>query len=237
MGSEKTLNILITGASRGIGLEMVKQYASGDASRIHACCRDPRRAQDLQRIASGTGDRVVIHALDVTDSDRIDALAKELSGEAIDLLMNNAGVYGGRSDGLEPVDGARWIDVLRVNTIAPIKMASAFLGHVEASRRKIIAAVSSKMGSIDDNSSGGYYAYRSSKAALNMAMRNLAIELRGRGIICVSLNPGWVRTDMGGASAPLSVEESVKRLRRVLHAVTAADSGMFLDNDGSHIPW
>ena len=237
MTTEKLLNILITGANRGIGLEMVRQYAASGVPRVHACCRAPQRASELRRVEGDAGGRVVIHQLDVVDTRQIEALAQELSSEAIDLLVNNAGVYGGPDDGLAHVSEAAWLDVLRVNTVAPLKVSSAFLPQVAASRRRIIASVSSKMGSLDDNTSGGYYAYRSSKAALNMVMKNLSIELRDRGITCVSLNPGWVRTDMGGSAAPLSPEQSVRGLRKVLDAVTLDDSGKFFSHDGAEVAW
>src|SRR5262249_21370280 len=140
---------------------------------VHAACREPSRAEHLQRMAAGAGDHIVVHRLDVTDAGQIDALARDLGREPIDLLVNNACVYVPGESGLGHVDAARWLEVLRVNTIAPFMVTSALLPNIAASRRKIVAAVSSMMGSIEDNTSGGSYAYRSSKAALNMVIRSL----------------------------------------------------------------
>lgn len=228
--------ILITGANRGIGLELARQYAS-DGWRVHACCREPERADALRLLHGASGGPVAIHRLDVTDGARIRELAAELHDHPIDILLNNAGVHGAHGESLGSLPESDWLEVLRVNTIAPFRMAEAFVEQVAASERKIIAAISSKMGSIDDNTSGGRYAYRSSKAAVNMVMKSLAVDLRVRGIIAVALNPGWVRTRMGGAGAPLSVERSAAGIRAVLDQVTPARSGLFLNHDGSVIPW
>jgi NAD(P)-dependent dehydrogenase (short-subunit alcohol dehydrogenase family) len=230
-------SVLITGASRGIGLEMVRQYGEDGNWRVYACCRRPRAAEALNRFAKTFHERVSVHSLDVTDQGHIDALAKELHGQRLDLLINNAGVYGSQGSRLGHVDPRAWIEVLKVNTIAPLKVAEAFAGHVGRSSRKVIATISSRMGSIADNTSGGAYAYRTSKAAVNMVMKNLALELHDRGITCVTLNPGWVRTDMGTQHAPLSVEESVHGMRTVLASVRLKDSGRWLNHDGTDIPW
>ncbi len=228
--------ILITGAGRGIGLEMARQYAL-DGWRVMAACRRPEAADSLGRLSREAGGRVSVHRLEVTDGGQIAALARELAGRPIDLLVNNAGVYGSRDDSFGKVDDATWIEVLRVNTIAPLRMAEAFVEHVAGSRRKVIATVSSRMGSLDDNRSGGFYAYRTAKAAANMVTKNLSVDLRDRGIACVVLHPGWVRTDMGGPGAPLGVEESVRGLKLVLDRVGPEDSGKFLGHDGAEVPW
>ncbi|HEY3175426.1 MAG TPA: SDR family oxidoreductase [Candidatus Polarisedimenticolia bacterium] len=228
--------VLVTGANRGIGLELARQYAT-DGWRVHACCREPGSARELDLLQRASGGRVIPHRLDVTDAARIHALAAQLAGQPIDILLNNAGVYGTQGESFGNLAESDWIEVLRVNTLAPFRMAEAFVEHVAASGMKLFATISSKMGSIDDNTSGGRYAYRSSKAAVNMVTRSLAVDLRGRGITAVVLNPGWVRTRMGGAGAPLAVEESVGRIRAVLDRVTPAQSGQFLDHDGSVIPW
>lgn len=231
------LTMLITGASRGIGLEMTRQFAADGGWRVHACCRAPGKAGDLKGLAAESGGLITVHDLDVTDTPAIGRLAAELKGQPIDLLVNNAGIYDSRQPALQDVDETSWMDVLRTNTIAPLKMAAAFLPHVAASRRKIIASISSGLGSIQDNTSGGYYSYRTSKAALNMVMKGLSVELAGRGIVCVALSPGWVRTDMGGASAPLSPRQSVTGLRKVIEGLTPADSGAFIGHDGSRLAW
>lgn len=231
-----TDSVLVTGASRGIGLEFARQYAL-DGWRVYACCRNPARALRLKDLAAESRGRVRILELDMRDVDRILAVAKELQGEAIDVLINNAGLYGPRHEPFGSISLDTWLDVLRVNTIAPLKMAEAFVEHVGSSRKRIIASVTSLMGSIEDNISGGYYAYRTSKTALNMVNKSLSVDLRPRGITCVVLNPGWVRTDMGGSSAPTSVEESVSGMRSVIGRLEAGDSGGFFHFDGEPLPW
>ncbi|HET9481688.1 MAG TPA: SDR family oxidoreductase, partial [Candidatus Polarisedimenticolia bacterium] len=205
--------------------------------RVHAARRTPRADDPISRLDSQKAGSIAVHTLDVTDSAAIAALARELSGEPIDTLLNNAGVYEDRDTAFGAADPEAWVRVLRVNTIAPLKMAEAFVEHVASSRRRLIATISSRMGSIEDNGSGGYYLYRSSKAAANMVVRSLSRDLKPRGIVCVALSPGWVRTDMGGPSAPLSVEQSVTGLRRVMDRLTPADTGRFLEHDGAEVPW
>jgi NAD(P)-dependent dehydrogenase (short-subunit alcohol dehydrogenase family) len=228
--------VLITGANRGIGLELATQYAS-DGWRVLACCREPERAEKLQKVRERNAGGVTIHTLDVTDSDRIRALARELEGEAIDILFNNAGARGGDHQSLRDVDIDAWLQTLRVNTIAPLKMAESFLMHVAHSQRRIIATMGSTMGSIAENTSGGQYIYRSAKAAVHMVGRSLAMDLRSRGIISVLLHPGWVKTDMGGPDAPISPDESAAGLRRVLAGLRLEDSGRFFDFQGREHAW
>lgn len=228
--------ILITGANRGLGLEFARQYTA-DGWRVLACCRQPDRATELQQIAANTPDRVQVHALDVSDLTRVDELAKELSGTPIDVLLNNAGVYGPTKVTLGSVDYEAWKDVFLVNTLAPCKLTEALLENVAGSQRKLVACVSSQMGSIASNTEGRHYLYRSTKAALNMVVKSLAVDLADRRITLVTLHPGWVKTDMGGAEADLTPEESVRSVRKVLDNITFADSGKFLNYDGSPIPW
>ncbi|MBY0431193.1 MAG: SDR family oxidoreductase [Rhodospirillales bacterium] len=222
-------SVLITGANRGIGLELSRQFAA-DGWRVIACCRDPSRASALDGIASG------IHALDVADPRAIAALGETLAGETIDVLLNNAGVYGERQS-FGTIDSAEWRHVFQVNAIAPVLMAEAFLQQVARSQRRIIASITSRMGSIGDNSGGGSIVYRSSKAALNAAMKSLAIDLAPKGITCVVLHPGWVRTEMGGGNAPMAPTDSARGLRGVIGRLTSADSGRFLNYDGEELPW
>ena len=226
-------SILITGANRGLGLEFVEQYHR-DGWRVFACCRRPGDAQALSKIASASGGGVSVHRLDVADHGTVDALASELSGEAIDVLLNNAGVMGERAP-LESLDYDDWERTLRINTLGPIKVAAAFLPHVRRGARKVIATVTSKMGSIADNTSGNAYAYRSSKAALNMANMSLARDLSD--VTCVVLHPGWVKTDMGGASAPIEAPESVSGMREVIAGLKPSQSGAFYDYTGAELPW
>lgn len=227
-------SILITGANRGLGLEFVRQYAA-DGWRVLACSRHPD-AEALRTLAAGAGGRVSLHRLDVKDLSQIDRLRQEID-EPLDILLNNAGLYGPSKAVFGKIDYPTWAEVLAVNTLAPLKMAECFADNVERSGRKIIASISSAMGSIADNTEGRHYLYRSSKAALNMVVKSLAVDLQPRGIVAVTLCPGWVRTDMGGADAPLSPEESIRGLRQVLSGLRLQDSGKFLSFNGSEIPW
>lgn len=223
---------LITGANRGIGLEFARQYAA-EGWTVIATCRKPEHAADLAAIA---GD-VQLHRLDVTDFANIEQLARTLDGMAIDILINNAGIYGPRVVPYDFVDYAAWGEVLRTNTMAPLKLSAVFSKHVARSERRLIVAVTSSMGSIADNSSGGAYIYRSSKAALNAVIRSLARDLRGKEITCVVIHPGWVRTDMGGSGASLDPYDSVRSMRALFARLTVKDSGRFFSYDGDELPW
>lgn len=218
--------VLITGASRGIGLEFVRQYAA-EGWTVLAVVRDPMSG----RAASDAGGDVYI--ADVADGGSIARLARSLGETGIDVLINNAGLNGAAQD-LGQVDGEEFLRLMRVNALGPLKMAEALVDRMTGA--KIIASVSSQMGSIAQ-AGGGAVSYRASKAALNMVMRDLSIEWKARGIIAVSLSPGWVRTDMGGADAPLSPEQSVRGMRAVLNKLTPADSGKFFATDGGELPW
>lgn len=222
--------VLITGANRGIGLELTRSFA-GDGWRVHACCRHPERAEAL-RTTDGT---VAVHRLDVTDGAMVAALARELDGEPIDILFNNAGVYGPRS-GFGETDYETWEPVFSVNVFAPLRLAECFAAHVARSERKLILNMSSIMGSIAE-ASGGSYIYRASKAALNMITKGLSADLARRGITVVAFHPGWVQTDMGGRQAPVSVRDSVRGLRQVIGGLTAKDTGGFFAYDGRKLPW
>jgi NAD(P)-dependent dehydrogenase (short-subunit alcohol dehydrogenase family) len=232
---------LITGTSRGIGLELVRQYAA-DGWDVHACCREPDGADALSALAAAARGRVRVHRLEVTDRAATDRLAAELGGTPIDVLVANAGVFGPkRSQGEQGqsfghVDYAGWEQVLRVNTLAPLKLAEAFVEHVAASGLKRIAVVSSSLASIA-GTSGGYLAYRTSKAALNMAFASLAAELAPRGILVGVFCPGWVHTDMGGPGATVPPEESVRGLRSQIAGLDARRSGRFWRYDGTPIHW
>lgn len=229
-------SVLITGTNRGIGLELARQYAKA-GWRVYACCRDLTRAERLDLVAT-TYPNLTRHALDVTDAAQRAALARALAGAPIDVLINNAGVYGSdAANRFGSTDEAEWLEVFRVNTIAPLKLVEQLLPNLMAGQRRVIANMSSKMGSIDDNTSGGSYAYRASKAALNIVTKSLALDLSNTGIIAVVLNPGWVRTDMGGPQGELSTEESAAGLRAVIDDLKPSQSGGFFDVDGSPIPW
>jgi NAD(P)-dependent dehydrogenase (short-subunit alcohol dehydrogenase family) len=228
---------LITGANRGIGLELTRQYAA-DGWRVLACSRHPEKSDALNKLAAQYPGLVQIHSLDVTDLAQIDRMAKTLANESIDLLMNNAGVYpDDHFKGFGHTDYAKWMHAFQVNTMSTLKMAEAFVAQVARSKLKNIATISSKMGSVDDNTSGGAYLYRSSKAAVNMVIKSLALDLKSDGITAVVLNPGWVLTDMGGPNAMIPVEQSVAGLRQVIGKLSLSDSGKFLNYDGQEIAW
>jgi NAD(P)-dependent dehydrogenase (short-subunit alcohol dehydrogenase family) len=226
-----TGTVLITGAARGLGLEFARQYAA-DGWHVIAYCRAPDKAPELRKL----GKQVEVHALDVTSADSIQHMAKSLAGRPIDVLINNAGLHGDRTP-FGATDVALWKKIFEVNTIAPVQVLAALLENVAASHHKKVANISSKVGSIGDGPSGGSYAYRSSKTALNMAMVNAAHELKGRGITILLIHPGWVQTDMGGPSAPVGIEQSVAGVRRVVDKATQAESGHFYDYTGKQLPW
>ena len=225
--------VLITGANRGLGLEFTKQYAS-DGWQVMACCRDPESASELNALAA-LMDNIKVLALDVGDFNQIDRLAQQLKGQKIDLLINNAGVYPHGSWG--QINYEDWAQAFKINAMAPLKMAEAFVEHVATSQLKKIVTLSSKMGSLDDNTSGGSYLYRTSKTAVNMVMKSLAIDLKPRGIASTILHPGWVQTDMGGPNGLINAEQSVSGLRKVIEQLTVANSGRFIAYDGKEIPW
>jgi NAD(P)-dependent dehydrogenase (short-subunit alcohol dehydrogenase family) len=224
-------SILITGANRGLGLGFVRK-AAGEGWRVFAACRRPEDARDLRAVKG----EVRVVRIDVADHASVDAAARELRREPIDVLVNNAGVYGGRRQSFGSVDYDYWAEVFRINAMGAFKVTEAFADNLARGERKLVAAVSSYMGSIAETGSG-YHVYRTSKAALNMIMATLAHDLAAKGIISIVLSPGWVRTDMGGRSAPLGVEDSVDGMWRVMARATAADSGAFLSYDGSRLAW
>lgn len=228
---------LITGANRGIGLEFVRQYAQ-DGWQVIACCRQPNKADHLNRISDQFPGHISIFALDVADHQQIEQLSRSLASKPIDLLINNAGVYPPSDNGgFGNIDYAAWAKTFQINTMAPLKMTEAFINQISNSKLKLIATITSKMGSIDDNQRGGSYIYRSSKTAVNMVGKSLAIDLKPRGITSVLLHPGWVKTDMGGQDALITAEQSVSGMRNILNRLTVADSGKFLAYDGQSIPW
>src|SRR6476660_8360484 len=227
---------LITGANRGLGLEFARQYLA-EGWQVYAACRDPESASELRRLADGSDHKLHIITLDVTESTSVKAAAAELEGRAIDVLINNAGDGGPSGQGFGNTDYESWSRVLEGNTLGPMRVAEAFVNNVAQSQRKLIVTITSGMGSIADNTSGGAFAYRSSKAAVNMVMRSLAIDLAPRGITCVVINPGWVRTDMGGPQATLTPAESVTMLRRLIETLGPAQSGKFFNYNGREYAW
>ena len=222
-----TGNILITGASRGLGRGFVEQYAAA-GWHVHAVTRHPGPLADLHGVE--------IHALDITDRKAIAALRTRFAEQRLDVVINNAGDWGPHEQDLGPIDAEAWLATLRLNTLAPYYVSEALADPLARARGRIVV-ISSGLASIEDNRSGGDYVYRSAKAGVNMVVRSLARDLAPRQVTAVALSPGWVRTAMGGEDAPLSIEESVAAMRRTIAELTLKDSGKFLNLDGKPLPW
>jgi len=228
--------VLITGAKRGIGLGHARRYAERGV-RVFATARSDRDAGELGALADAYPRQVTVMSYRADDPSAPSKLQRSLQGQPIDLLFANAGAMGNRQQRFGDVDVEGVLALIRINALAPLQLAEALVENVAASERKIIAFQTSLMGSIGDNDSGGAYAYRLSKAALNMVGKNVANDLRGRGIISVLLHPGWVRTDMGGPNGKISVEECVQAQQRLLEGLTPEHSGRFFNYDGRELPW
>jgi NAD(P)-dependent dehydrogenase (short-subunit alcohol dehydrogenase family) len=231
-------SVLITGCNRGLGLEWSEQLAAA-GWRVYATCRDPKYAESLNLLQAAYSRTLSVHQLDITSEAQIVALAAELDGVPIDWLINNAGVYFEKyiDEHLASLDYGHWEETFRVNTLGAMRVSAAFADNLAVSERKLVVAISSHMGSIAEIGAPGDYAYRSSKAALNAAMKGLSLELQSKGISVALMHPGWVQTRMGGPGATLSTHESVEGMRRVLDTFRPADSGRFFRYDGSSIPW
>lgn len=213
--------LLVTGANRGLGLEFVRQYRA-EGWDVVATVRES--SSELEALGAE------VRLLDMGDLEAVSSFA---AGRPLDLLIANAGTYGPR-DAASAAEGEEWLATFAINTVAPYLLAKAVLEEVRQAGGKLVA-VSTRMGSLADNGSGGFLAYRSSKAALNMAWKTLA--LANPDIACAMLHPGWVQTRMGGSNAPVAPEDSIAGMRRVIAGLTPADSGAFLDYQGQHVPW
>lgn len=228
--------VLITGANRGLGLEFCRQYAEQDWHVI-ACSRNPDDAFDLNNLAS-SHPNIQLEQLDVSEFEQIEALSRKLASLSIDVLINNAGIYAdNKSNGFGHLDYQAWTKSLVVNTEAPVKMAEAFLPQIKKSDKKLIVNISSLMGSMADNDSGGSIFYRSSKAALNAAMKSLAIELKDQFVGVLIFHPGWVKTDMGGPNGLINADQSVAGMRALIENFSLDQSGSFVKYDGTPLPW
>jgi len=217
--------VLITGANRGLGLEFARQYAA-DGWDVIATARDPAAATSL----NATGAQVL--ALETTDPASLDALQSALGDRAIDVLIANAGVLGPSQ-----FDRAAWADALLTNVIAPTELIIRLKPNVLASQQRKMIGLSSTLGSIAANESGGSIAYRSSKAALNAAWKSLSIDWKDSGLTLAMIHPGWVQTDMGGPNAQIDAATSITGFRKVIAGLTNADSGSFLDYQGNRLEW
>jgi NAD(P)-dependent dehydrogenase (short-subunit alcohol dehydrogenase family) len=228
-------NVLVTGANRGIGLAHARGYAARGA-QVYATARDLAAAAELRDLAADAGGRVTLLPYDARDPGAPAALKSALAGAPLDLLLANAGVIGARSS-IETVEREDVIETFAVNAVAPLMLVQALADNVAASQRKLIAVQSSLMGSIEDNGSGGYYAYRMSKVALNMAARSMARDLAARAIIAVALHPGWVKTRMGGGGAKLETDACAAAQAKLFDALKPNQSGLFFNYDGKQLPW
>jgi len=224
--------VLITGANRGLGLEFAKQYAA-DGWSVIATCRNPIGVGELAKVE---GD-IAVYGLEILDPASLARFESDLGGRAIDVLINNAGVYGPKPVKAADVTVADWTPVFQTNAMAPLLVSRALLKNVEAGDRKMIVNISSIMGSIENGSDPSEYIYRSSKAALNMVMACYAEEIADTGVATVMFHPGWVQTDMGGPNATLTPTESITHLRASIEKLTFTDSGKFFNYDGTPLPW
>ena len=227
--------VFITGANRGIGLALSKVFLK-DNWQVIATCRDIKCADELNQLKA---DYKLLHVyeLDITDYQQMAVLSSTLHDLKIDVLLNNAGLYGPKGYGFGNCDVDAWRDVFEANVIAPTKLAEAFVSQVLNSELKIIAALSSRVGSHTENTKGGGYIYRSSKAALNSVVKSLSNDLLPQGIKTVALHPGWVQTEMGGPNALISAQESAIGLKQVIESLTEEQSGGFYSYKGEQIPW
>ena len=225
--------VLITGANRGIGLAHAAAYLARGV-RVIATARLPSQAQVLEALGRAHPDRLTILRFDARDPQAPAELKRAVGDQPIDLLFNNAGL--GHRAGFGALEAGEFMDVMAVNALAPLLLAQALIENVAASTRRLIANQSSQLGSIAE-ASGGAYAYRASKAALNMITKTLAGDLKSRGVTVIALHPGWVRTRMGGPSAPLDVEASVAGQQKIFADAHLDDSGKFFNYDGKPLPW
>lgn len=221
--------IVITGANRGIGLEFAKQFAQ-KGYQVIGTARNPERATELKSLG------VKVEKLDVTNQQSIDQFAQRLNGIPIDILINNAGVLLGRNDKLKDLDFKEVETTFLVNSVGPLRVTQALLPNLMKGKEKKIVNISSQLGSIKNNS-GGMYAYRASKAALNQINRTLAIELGPEGFICLAIHPGWVQTDMGGMRATYTPERSVNGMIKVITQTDRSSNGKFYDHNANALPW
>ena len=231
--------ILITGTNRGIGLEFTKQcLARGD--RVIATCRDIEAADGLKQLSSSQdelGTRLEVRQLDVASPESMQEFVQQLADTPIDIFINNAGVYGPTNVKFGELDAQAWASVVQVNSIAPLMLSQLLMPNLRKGKDKKMVYLTSKMGSIGDNSGGGSYIYRSSKTALNSAVKSLAIDLAAEGFSAALLHPGWVLTDMGGPNALIDTKTSVTGMLKVVDDLDPQTSGSFFNYDGSIIAW
>jgi NAD(P)-dependent dehydrogenase (short-subunit alcohol dehydrogenase family) len=228
-------HVIITGANRGIGLGLAKYFVEG-GDLVVATCRNPDKAPELKALARECPERCRIETLDVSSALSVSGFAKQCQQlKVIDVLINNAGVLLDRGRAFVDLDLDVVSATMAVNTVAPMRVTQSLLPLLIKSSRPIVASITSKMGSIEDNTSGGYYAYRMSKTALNMFCKCFSTDFPN--VISMVLHPGWVQTDMGGSQAPTTIAASAKGLGTLIDRCTKEHSGGFFDFNGERIPW
>ena len=229
------MSILITGTNRGIGLEFVKHYLKNN-EKVIATCRNKNNAKDLLELKNTTSNLSLLE-LDVSNPNSINEFASKITGQPIDTFINNAGVFGPRNTEFGNFNAKEWLDVFNINTVAPLLITQQILKNLRLGKNKKLVFISSKVGSIEENTGGGMYIYRSSKTALNQVIKSLSIDFKDENFIAAALHPGWVQTDMGGPNALIDTKTSVKGMAEVIDNLVLKNSGRFYNYDGSLIPW
>ena len=223
-------NILITGANRGIGLKFAEILSANN--NIYATARDITKADDLKKF-----DNTDLLELDLLDKDSIKSFCSELKDIPLDMIINNAGIFQDEQMEETILDPELWLDEIMINAIGPVVLSQKLKENIMSGNDKKIIFISSQMGSIDDNYSGGYYFYRTSKSALNSAAKSLSIDWKADGISVLMLHPGWVRTDMGGSNAKLDIDTSVSKMLDVINSLDIGKTGTFLNYEGKKLEW
>ena len=223
-------NILITGANRGIGLKFAEILSANN--NIYATARDTTKADDLEKL-----DNTELLELDLLNKDSIKSFCSELKDIPLDMIINNAGIFQDEQMEETILDPELWLDEIMINAIGPVVLSQKLKENIMSGNDKKIIFISSQMGSIDDNYSGGYYFYRTSKSALNSAAKSLSIDWKADGISVLMLHPGWVRTDMGGSNAKLDIDTSVRKMLDVINSLDMSKTGAFLNYEGKKLEW
>ena len=229
------MSILSTGTNRGIGLECVKHYLKNN-EKVIATCRNKNSAKDVLNLKNTTSNLSLVE-LDVSNPNSINEFASKITDQPIDTFINNAGVFGSRNTEFGNFNAKEWLDVFNINTIAPLLITQKILSNLRLGKNKKLVFISSKVGSIEENTEGGMYVYRSSKTALNQVVKSLSIDFKDENFIAAALHPGWVQTDMGGPNALIDTKTSVKGMTEVIDSLVLKNSGKFYNYDGSSIPW
>ena len=229
------MSILITGTNRGIGLEFVKHYLKNN-EKVIATYRNKNSVKDLLELKNTTSNLSLVE-LDVSNPNSINEFASKITDQPIDTFINNAGVFGPRNNEFGNFNAKEWLDVFNINTIAPLLITQKILKNLRLGKNKKLVFISSKVGSIEENTGGGMYIYRSSKTALNQVIKSLSIDFKDENFIATALHPGWVQTDMGGPNALIDTKTSVKGMAEVIDSLVLKNSGGFYNYDGSSIPW